>query len=209
MSPEQMRNQKLGASVVKALKSRKFDAYYVDTKQEAIDLALSLIPSGDTVSWGGSMTIRDMGLTDAIKNAGCYTVLDRDNAAPGEDIARKALTCDTYLMSTNAMSEDGQLVNIDGNGNRCAALIFGPKSVIIVAGINKIAKTLDDAYSRARNTAAPINQYRFNNDTPCMHTGECGDCKSDGCICANIVISRFCKPAGKVKVIIVGEKFGY
>ena len=112
-------------------------------------------------------------------------------------------------MSTNAMSEDGQLVNIDGNGNRCAALIFGPKSVIIVAGINKIAKTLDDAYSRARNTAAPINQYRFNNDTPCMHTGECGDCKSDGCICANIVISRFCKPAGKVKVIIVGEKFGY
>lgn len=208
MTPKQMRNKALGESVVKALKSRRFDAYYVDDAPSAVEKALSLIPKDDTVSWGGSMTIRDMGLTKALHDKG-YKVLDRENAKPGEDIARMALTCDTFLMSANAITQDGELVNVDGTGNRCAALIFGPKSVIVIAGINKIVKSLSDAYSRARNLAAPVNAQRFDINTPCKVTGECADCKSPDCICANVVITRLSKPAEKVKVIIVGEELGY
>ena len=208
MTVTEQRNEKMCQNVVKALKSRNFEAYYAENSAKAIDIALSLIPKEDSVSWGGSMTIRDMGLTDAVKNAG-YEVLDRDNAAQGEDIARKALTCGTFLLSANAVTQDGELVNIDGTGNRCAALIFGPKSVIVVVGANKIVKSLPDAYSRARNTAAPINAQRFDIKTPCKITGECGDCKSPDCICANIVITRVSKPAGKIKVIVVNENLGY
>lgn len=208
MTVTEQRNEKLCQNVVKALKSRNFEAYFAEDSEKAVDIALSLIPKEDSVSWGGSMTIRDMGLTDAIKNSG-YEVLDRENAAPGEDIARKALTCGTFLLSANAVTQDGELVNIDGTGNRCAALIFGPKNVIVVVGANKIVKSLPDAYSRARNTAAPINAQRFDIKTPCKITGECGDCKSPDCICANIVITRVCKPAGKIKVIVVNENLGY
>lgn len=208
MNPITDRNEKLCQNVVKALKSRHFDAYYAENAKGAVNIALSLIPKEHSVSWGGSMTIRDMGLTDAVKSAG-YKVLDRDNAAPGEDIARQALTCGTFLLSANAVTQDGELVNIDGNGNRCAALIFGPQSVIVVVGVNKIVKSLPDAYSRARNTAAPINAQRFDISTPCKATGECADCKSPDCICANIVITRISKPAGKIKVIVVNENLGY
>lgn len=204
----EIRNKLLGESVVKSLKSRHFDAYYANTVDEAVKLALSIIPKTDVVSWGGSMSIRDSGLTRALKEEG-YTCLDRDTAAPGEDVARKALTCDTFIMSTNAMTEDGQLVNVDGTGNRVAALIFGPKSVVVFAGVNKICKTLPDAVSRARNIAAPINAQRFDIATPCKTNGMCADCKSPDSICSNIVITRLSKPANKVKVIIVGENLGF
>ena len=208
MTVKNKRNEMLGKTVVKALKQRNFDAYYAEDSKSAIDIALSLIPKGDVVSWGGSMTIRDMGLVSAVKDAG-YSVLDRDTAPPEDDIARKALTCDTYIMSTNALTENGELVNIDGNGNRVAALIFGPKSVIVVAGVNKIVRTVEDAYSRVKYKAAPINAQRFDIKTPCKVTGVCNNCKCEDSICANTVITRLSRPAKRVKVIIVGEELGF
>ena len=124
------------------------------------------------------------------------------------DMLRQALTCDTFLMSSNAISEDGQLVNIDGMGNRVAALCFGPKQVIVVAGMNKVAGDLDSAMSRARHIAAPANVQRFDVKTPCAVTGQCGNCTSPDCCCAQIVTTRFSKIPGRIKVVLVGEVLG-
>ena len=209
-SPVELRNEKLGEKVVKALNNRFFEASYVNSKEEALNKALSYIPEGAVVSWGGTSTAKEIGLIDAL-HKGNYQLLDRD-AAEGEEkseIARQALLSDYYIMSSNAISEDGQLVNIDGNGNRVAALIFGPKNVIVIAGINKVAKNIEDAMQRARTIAAPINRQRFPGETPCKINGSCGDCKSLESICAQIVTTRICKPQGRIKVILVGENLGF
>ena len=201
---------KLGPKVVENLKRRHFDAYYCQTADEAKELALSLIPENDVVAWGGSVTLESLGILDAVKKTN--PVIDRDSAATMEelmDLMRKALLCDTFLMSSNAISEDGQLFNIDGNGNRVAALVFGPKSVIVVAGMNKVAKTVEDAESRARNVAAPFNAQRFNLTNPCSVNGSCADCLSASSICASMVRTRICRPAGKIKVVLVGENLGF
>ena len=153
------RNKKVGEKVVLNLKKRFFDAYYVETKEEALKKAISLIPENDTVSWGGSMSVLEIGLIDYVLK-GNYNVINRDIAKNTEErmtMLRDALHCDTYLMSTNALSEDGQLINIDCIGNRTAALMFGPKNVIVIAGMNKLALTVQDAIKRARETAAPTN----------------------------------------------------
>lgn len=208
-TPKEQRYDKLGLKVVEALKKRHFDAYYCQTAKEAVAQVLDLIPEGDVVAWGGSMTMQETGILDAVKER--YEVIDRAAAADREEataMMRRALTCDTFLMSSNAVTEDGQLLNIDGTGNRCAALIFGPKSVIVVAGMNKVVKTVADAESRARNIAAPMNAQRFGISTPCSSTGACADCISPDCICANMVRTRISKPAGKIKVVLVGEDYG-
>ena len=204
------RNRLLGDEVVKALKRRFFDAYYCENRDEAVNKALSLIPEGSTVTWGGSMTIRDIGLTSAIKN-GNFVAYDRDEISPPERAAfvREHFFSDVYLTSTNALTQDGILFNIDGMGNRVASMIYGPKNVIVVAGINKIVKDLDAAISRARNTAAPINAQRFDIQTPCKITGECADCKASDCICSYMGATRMCNPPQKIKVIIVGDYFGF
>ncbi len=212
MTPFEIRNDKFGPRVVEALKRRHFDAYYCSTKEQALEQALALIPEGVTVSWGGSATIDEIGLKDAVKS-GNYEVIDRDAANTPEErweTMRQSLLCHTYLMSANAVSEDGQLFNIDGNGNRVAAMTFGPYNVVVVVGINKIVKTVEDAVSRARNTAAPINVQRFGElKTPCTLHGYCGDCISPNCCCAYLVTTRISRPAGKIKVIIVGENLGF
>lgn len=208
-TPMEKRYDKLGATVVEALKKRHFDAYYCPTAEEAVKQVLDLIPKGDVVSWGGSVTMQETGILDAVKAN--YQVIDRATAADREEtdaLMRQALTSDTFLMSSNAITEDGQLYNIDGTGNRCAALIFGPKSVIVVAGMNKVVKTVADAEARARNIAAPMNAQRFDVATPCNATGACGDCVSPGCICASMVRTRISKPAGKIKVVLIGENYG-
>ncbi len=210
-TPMELRNEKLAEKVVRNLRKRRFDAYFARTREEAVQLALSLIPEGDLVSWGGSATIRDMGLTRAL-HEGNYRVLDRDQA-PAEqrmEVMRQALLADTYVTSTNAISEDGQLVNIDGNGNRVAAMTFGPKRVIVVAGVNKVAHTVEDAMVRARTVAAPINAQRFpESQTGCSVTGGCENCTTEDCICCYLVTTRLCRPAGRIKVILVGEELGY
>jgi L-lactate utilization protein LutB len=211
-TPEQLRNDKLGQKVVKALKARYFEAWYFEDRKEAVEKILSLIPKTDTVSWGGSITIEELGVKEGLAQEG-IKVLDRDKAATPEErqaIMRQALLCDTFLAGSNAISEDGQLVNIDGFGNRVAAMIFGPKQVIVAAGMNKVAKTLQDAVVRARAIAAPCNVQRFAAlKTPCNETGSCGDCISKDSICSYFVTTRLCKPAGRIKVILIGEDLGF
>ncbi len=207
---EAMRYDKLGPKVVENLKKRFFDAYYCQTGEEAKELVLSLIPKEDVVGWGGSVTVASLGILDAVKKTN--PVIDRDTASTDAErleMMRKALLSDTFLMSSNAISEDGQLFNIDGNGNRVAALVFGPKSVIVVAGMNKVVKTVEDAESRARNIAAPTNAQRFPITTPCMANGSCADCLSPTSICASMLRTRISKPAGKIKVVLVGENLGF
>ena len=208
--PQIERNSKLGESLVKALKARHFEACYCADMEEAKKKLLEWIPQEDTVAWGGSQTLAEIGAQDMLRARG-QALIDRDKAqTPAErnTLMRQALTADTFLMSSNAITEDGQLVNMDGNGNRAAALVFGPRQVIVVAGLNKVAKDLDAAIARVRGTAAPTNAQRFPVNTPCKITGTCADCKSPDCICANMVITRISKPAGKIKVILIGETLG-
>ncbi|MDR2143902.1 MAG: lactate utilization protein [Treponema sp.] len=208
----ELRNSKLGPKVVTALEARHFEAWYFDDIPEAADKAFSLIPKDHVISWGGSMTAAAMGLYERADKEG-YALINRDKAKNAEEkveLLRKALLCDTYFMGTNALSEDGILVNVDGNGNRVAALCYGPKQVIVVAGLNKVVKTLDDAVARARNTAAPLNVQRFPPiKTPCNINGACGNCKSAESICCQVVVTRLCKPAGRIKVILVGRYLGF
>jgi hypothetical protein len=210
----ELRYDKLGPKVVKALQGRQFEAWYFSDAAEAVEKVFSLIPKTDTVSWGGSLTTTGttgLNLTEIAVEKG-YKVIDRDKAAsPAErwELMRQALLCDTYLAGTNALTEDGQLVNVDGNGNRVAAMTFGPKQVIVVIGMNKVRKTLKDAIARARNIAAPANTQRFPNaKTPCNETGACADCSSPDSICSFIVHTRLCKPAGRIKVILIGKDLG-
>lgn len=210
-SPKQMRNNLLGQKVVKGLASRNFEAYYCETSKEAIKKALELIPEESSISWGGTMTVRDMGLAAAL-HKGNYQVFDRDQASSPEEemkILRKALELDYFITSTNAISEDGILVNIDGTGNRLAAMCFGPQNVLVVAGINKVCSTEAAAMDRARTYAAPVNQMRFMRNTPCSVTGSCSNCKTDDCICCQILTTRMSRPAKRIKVILVGEELGY
>lgn len=199
-----------GPKTAEALNKRHFEAYYCSTVAEAVEKVLELTPKTDVVSWGGAMTVDELGIKQRMAQEG-YTLLDRDTAQTPEEkqaIMRQALTCGTFLMSSNAISKDGQLVNIDGNGNRVAAMCFGPRQVVVVAGMNKVLGTLDDAVARARNVAAPANAQRFGVKTPCGLTGQCGDCTSPDCICSKLVITRFCMPERRIKVVLVGEDLG-
>lgn len=208
--PLALRYDKQGPQVVLALQKRHFEAYYCATIEEAMEKAMELIPENHVVSWGGSETIKEMGLLDRVKQQ--HTVIDRDTAKTPEErmeIMRKALLCDTFLMSSNAISEDGQLVNIDGNGNRVAAMCYGPKSVIVIAGMNKVVKTAADAMQRARTIAAPSVVQRFPLiKTPCYSQGCCQDCLSPESACAYLVTTRVCRPAHRIKVILIGEIIG-
>jgi len=208
----ELRNSKFGPALVKALETRHFEASYFDDIPQAVEKVFNLIPKEHIISWGGSMTAKAMGLYDEAAKRG-YRLINRDAAKTPEekaDLIRQGMFCDTYLMGTNALSEDGCLVNVDAFGNRVAALCYGPRQIIVVAGINKAVKTLDDAVARARNCAAPMNAQRFpDSKTPCNTNGACGDCKSVDSICSSIVITRICKPAGRIKVIIIGKDLGF
>ncbi len=207
---KEKRNTALAEKLIRNLKSRNFDAYFCPTKQQAIKQVIDLIPPKSTVSWGGSASIRD-GLTQAI-HQGPYNVLDRD-LAPTEDEKRdiylKTFSADYFLTGVNAISQDGVLVNIDRNGNRLAAITFGPKHVIFFVGINKVAPSVESALERARNVAAPTNAWRFDINTPCKQDGLCHNCKSEDCICAYIHFTRFSFPKNRLIVILVGEDLGF
>ncbi len=206
---QKMYYDKRGPVLVKNLQSRHFDAFYCSTKEEALEKALSLIPRGHSVGWGGTMTCQQIGLIDAVR-AGEYRALDRDTcktAEEREELMRQTLLCDTFLTSANAISLDGQMVNIDGNGNRVAAIVYGPRQVIVVAGMNKVEDTLEAAINRARTVAAPLNEQRFGHPNPCAATGSCADCKSETCICNQILITRHCR-GNRIKFVLVGEDLG-
>lgn len=211
MNVREMRNEVLGNRVVKALESRNMEAYYVKTKEAALAKALELIPEGSSISWGGTMSAQEIGLTDVL-HKGNYDVYDREQVETREEkeqIAHQALNCDFFIGSTNALSEDGVLVNVDGNANRVAAFAYGPKNVLLIVGMNKVVKTEADAMSRARNEAAPINAQRFGVDTPCVKNGSCFNCKSPQCICCQILITRFSKVPKRTKIILIDENLGF
>lgn len=211
MTPRQKYYQNTSQTLMKEFKKRRIEAYYCDTKESAKDKVLELVKEGSTISWGGSMTLHDINLFNTLKD-GDYTLLDRSLAKSPEEVDRiyhEALAADYYLMSSNAITLDGKLVNIDGNGNRIAALIYGPRNVIVVAGMNKVVLDEDAALKRIRNEASPINTVRLNKNTPCSHTGKCADCLSDDCICCQALITRMSRVPNRIKVILVGEELGY
>ena len=211
MTPKEIRNNRLAEKMIKNLKRRNFEAIYCPTAAEAVEKISAMIPDGSTVTWGGSMTIRDMGLTAALHKR-ALKVLDRDLAADRDEaqrIYREAFSADFYLSSVNAISEDGVIVNIDGNGNRVAAITFGPKKVIFVVGLNKVAQDVNAALARARSTASPINAARFDIKTPCQVDGVCHNCNSPESICNYIHFMRNSHPAGRHTVVLVGEELGY
>lgn len=209
--PKQEYHRKRAQVLLKNLRSRHFEAYYCVNRAEALAKALELIPEGVSVGWGGALSAMQIGLMDAL-NAGEYRTIDRDKAETPEkreQAMKQCLLADVFITGANALSLDGQMVNIDGNGNRVAAIVYGPETVLVIAGMNKVADTLEAAVTRARTVAAPMNKQRFPAQTPCEVTGTCADCKSDGCICNQILITRNCKPAGRIKFILVGEELGF
>ncbi|MBO6150472.1 MAG: lactate utilization protein [Clostridium sp.] len=202
------RNEKLARKVISGLESRNMSGYYAANKEEALKKALELIPEGASVTMGGAMSAYEIGLVDAVKK-GNYNFIDRYAAEDMEAAMREAYHTDVYLASVNAITEDGILVNIDGNSNRVSAIAYGPKKVVFIVGMNKVCSDVDGAMKRARNVAAPMNAQRFPIHTPCKETGSCMDCKSPETICCNFMITRFSRHAGRFHVILVNDSLGY
>ena len=202
------RNEKLAQKVIKGLNSRNMSGYYASSAEEAKKIALELIPEGSTVTMGGGMSVHEIGLVDALKT-GNYNFLDRDVAEDKRTAMLAAYDADFFLSSCNAITEDGILVNIDGNSNRVSAIAQGPKKVLFIVGMNKVCDDVDGAVKRARNVAAPINAQRFGLDTPCSKTGSCMNCKSPDTICCQFLITRFSRHADRIHVILVNDSLGF
>lgn len=211
LNPKKKFYETAAETLIKNLDNSGMEAYYVDNGEDALKMALRFVTPGSSVSWGGSVSINEIGLIPALKASDCV-VLDR-TVPKTEDEKRefysKVAGCDYYFMSTNALTMDGELVNIDGVGNRTASLIFGPANVIIIAGMNKVTNSIEAAVERARNTAAPMNTARLDKNTPCTQVGRCCNCMSADCICNQFVVTRRSAPAGRIKIILVGEELGY
>ena len=202
------RNDLLAQKTIKGLESRNMTGYYAKDKEEALKIALSLIPEGSSVTMGGGMSVHEIGLVKELK-AGNYNFIDRDEEEDKRKAMLMAYDADVYLASTNAMTDDGVLVNIDGNSNRVSAIAQGPKKVIFIVGMNKVCGDIDGAIKRARNVAAPINAQRFGLSTPCSKTGACMNCKSPDTICCQILITRYSRHADRIHVILVNDSLGF
>ena len=202
------RNALLAQKVINGLESRNMSGYYAETPEAAVELALQLIPQGGTVTMGGGMSAHEIGLVDAVKR-GDYTFIDRDAMTDKRAAMLAAYDADVFLSGINALTEDGQLVNIDGNANRVSAIAQGPKKVVFIAGMNKVCSDLDGAMKRARNVAAPINAQRFGLATPCAKTGACADCKSPDTICCQFLITRYSKHKDRIHVVLVNDSLGF
>ena len=202
---------KRGEILVKNLQKRHFEAYYCATKEDALKQVLSLMPEGSTVGWGGAVSAAQVAVQAAV-HAGNYNVIDRDQFSdPAQKLRcmRECFDADYFITGANALSMDGQMVNIDGNGNRVGMIVYGPRNIIVVAGMNKVCPSVEDAVKRARTIAAPMNQQRFGLPNPCTCTGVCGNCVNETSICNQILITRNCKPAGRIKFVLVGEELGF
>ncbi|MDO4973651.1 MAG: lactate utilization protein [Eubacteriales bacterium] len=202
------RNALLAQKVIKGLQSRNMSGYYAPDKEAALSLALSLIPAGSSVTMGGGMSVHEIGLVDALKS-GDYRFIDRDAVEDKRAAMLAAYDADVFLASCNAITEDGVLVNIDGNSNRVSAIAQGPKKVVFIVGMNKVCPDPDAALKRARNVAAPTNAQRFGLSTPCAKTGSCMDCKSPDTICCQFLITRFSRHKDRIHVILVNDSLGF
>ena len=202
------RNDLLAQKVIKGLESRNMKGFYAKDREEALKIALELIPEGSSISMGGCASAAEIGLVDAVKK-GNYEFIDRDTAEDKRKAALAAYDVDFFLASCNAMTEDGVLVNIDGNANRVSAIAHGPRKVLFIVGMNKVCKDADMAMKRARNVAAPINAQRFGLSTPCSKTGQCMDCKSPDTICCQFLITRYSRHDDRIYVILVNDNLGF
>ena len=201
----------LAATVIKNMEKRQMKGYYAKDKKEALSILLSLIPEGSSIGYGGSVSLSEIGALEALSGEN-YNLIVRENAKTAEEtekVFKDILFSDFFLMSSNAITVDGELVNVDGRGNRVAFLAYGPKNVILVCGMNKIVSDVDSGIKRVQTLAAPMNSVRLERTNPCAITGICGDCQAPGCVCANTVITRRSHIADRIKVILVGEELGY
>ena len=211
MNPKMKNYENLAATVIKNMGKRQMEGYFVPDKSAALDLLLSLIPEGASIGYGGSVTLSEVGALEALSSEK-YNLIRRENAKTQEEteaIFKEILFSDYFLMSSNAVSVDGQLINVDGRGNRVAFLAYGPKNVILICGMNKIVPSVEAGIERVKTLAGPMNATRLNRTTPCSASGICGDCQSPDCICASTVITRRSHTPKRIKVILVGEELGY
>lgn len=207
MNPKQLSFQNTAATIIKNLKKRNMNGYYCALKEDALKKALEIIPENSSIGWGGSVTLDQIGLIQALKD-GNYDAIDRMQKDPKEQAAR-IFNADFFLMSTNAITLDGELINVDGRANRICYLCYGPEHVLIIAGMNKVVPDVKSGIQRVRNMAAPPNTTRLNKNTPCARFGRCMDCLEPDCICNQILITRRSGSPERIHVILVGEELGY
>jgi len=211
MGAKQQAYKKLADTMIKNFSQRNIEAFYCDDRNQAVSLAMEMMKDGNTVGFGGSETLNEIGILDTIKNSS-LTLIDRNIAKTPEEKKEmyfKNAMADYFLMSSNAVTIDGELINIDGNGNRVACLIHGPEHVILIVGMNKVVTDVDSGVARVRNVASPANAARLGTRTPCGAVGHCGNCNSPDCMCCQVVITRHSRHTGRIKVILVGEELGY
>ena len=197
--------------IIAAMKTRQMECIYFENRKDMLEYLKAVIPAKATAAWGGSMTLKDSGVIDLLRGGLCK-IIDRDAAKTPEEAHKcmhQAFNADCYFLSANAITMDGKLVNIDGNGNRVAALIYGPKDVYVIAGMNKVVKDEEAAMDRIKNMAAPMNAMRLTTGAPCTKTGNCMHCKGSGTICCHTVVTRYSRHPGRIKVLLVGEELGY
>lgn len=212
MEPFEEFKRKQAETLMANFKKRRIEGTYFPTLKEAKEyIYSSLLKKGDSVGFGGSATFdKDAALYSELKSNPDYNLIDRyDKNMTPEEINARTINADVFFLSANAISLTGELVNIDGRGNRLAYLMYGPKSVVVIASMDKVTADLPSAILRARNVAAPANAIRLNKNTPCAKAGHCFDCVSPDCICANIVVTRLSMVPNRIKVVLVGEKAGF
>lgn len=212
MTPKQQAYKTLGNTMIKNFQKRNIEAFYCEDSASAVALAMDLMKTGGTVGMGGAETVKETGLLDAVKTAEHLHFIDRSFARTPEEkraIFLETMSCDYFLMSSNAVTVDGELINIDGNGNRVACLIHGPEQVILLVGMNKVVDNVDEGITRVGIHAAPPNAARLETRTPCATLGVCADCHSEDCMCCQIVITRHSRHKGRIKVILIGEELGF
>jgi len=202
------RNGLLAQKVIRGLESRNMSGYYAESAAEALRQALALIPTGSRVTMGGGMSVHEIGLVEALRQ-GEYDFIDRDAMADKRAAMLAAYDADVFLSGANAITEDGVLINIDGNANRVSAIAQGPRKVIFIVGMNKVCDDVDGAMKRARHVAAPTNAQRFGLSTPCAKTGSCMNCKSPDTICCQILITRYSRHKDRIHVILVNDNLGF
>ncbi len=203
------RGELLASKVIKGLESRNMSGYYAASREEALGVALGLIHKGDVVTMGGGMSVHEIGLSAYLAEHDEYNFIDRDKIEDKRAAMLAAYDADVFLSSCNAVTEDGVLVNIDGNSNRVSAIAQGPRKVVFVVGMNKVCADVDSALKRARTVAAPTNAQRFDIKTPCKLTGACADCKSSDTICCQFLVTRYSRHEGRIHVILVNDSLGF
>lgn len=212
MTNKQLAFQNAAEGMIQNLQKRNMEGYFFEDSRACVQAVLSMIPQGSSVSWGGSETFVETGMKDALSSASGFTLIDRSTAKTPEEareIYLQTVMSDYFFMSSNALTLNGELINIDGNSNRLACLLHGPRHVMILVGMNKIVTDVESGIQRVHNFAAPPNAVRLNTQTPCQFTGHCGDCLSPGCMCSHVVVTRRSRHEGRIKVFLIAQDLGY